>query len=136
MKRKTKLSLFLIIMLSLLCIVFSGCKKNFTYPLMYGTSQIMEIKIGVKKQESIPSVDIEERYTIKAEINDKDEFIEDFIKLQFNDNFPGDLISVQPDSYAIIIIYDNGDSEEVNWGAQRKNKGGVEISGKVHCDKD
>ena len=124
--------LFFIIVFS--CAVFAGCKSDVVYPFAHDISQIIEIKIGIKREESVDSININDRYTIKNEIKEKDEFIKDFEKLKFSKNFPGDPIAIKPNDYAIIFIYKNGDSEEVHWGAQLKKLGGYEKSGRIHCD--
>ena len=109
-------SVFLIFIFCFFCFTLSfvGCKRNFVYPYMYDITQIVEIKIGVKKEETVNNISIDDRYDIKTEIVDKEEFFKDFENLKFNYNFPGDLITIKPNEYVIIFIYENGNSEEVH----------------------
>ena len=119
---------------TLFFLIFVGCAKNFVYPYLYDVTQIVEIKIGIKREESLSDISIDNKYDVKAIIDDKEAFFKDFENLKFNNNFPGDIVDIKPNEYVIIFIYDNGDSEEIHWGAQFKIMAGNGKLGRLHCD--
>ena len=113
--------------------MFSGCKSK-EYSYLHDISEISGISIVVRKNEDSPADELE-GYDLLADIADTDGFMTAFGEIKFSRYGVGDPSTISSGEYAVLIKYENGDFELINYFAQSIKKDGKNYFGKYNCDK-
>ncbi len=117
----------------MLMITLSACSNKATqYEFLHSKDEIEKIEIVFVDGYTSGVIS---NYTVKAEIDNMDEFMEKFEKILFSKYRIGDPTYIS-DGYAILLKYSNGDYEFVSFYAQQIVKGGESYFGTVYCDEE
>ena len=117
----------------MLMITLSACSNKVTqYEFLHSKEEIEKVEIVFVDGYTSGVIS---NYTVKAEINNMDEFMEKFEKILFSKYHIGDPTYIS-DEYAILLTYDNGDYEFISFYAQQFVKSGEAYFGMVYCDEE